>query len=420
MPVRRKLGPPARVVGALFLLCTLVLSGGRSQAVEPAGGAGSPPKPGYRVVVDLPSRTLSLHLGDRLIRRYPVAIGSPTTPSPLGHYRIVVEVPNPTWYPSGRPPVPPGPANPVGTRWLGLNAPGLGIHGTNNPSSIGHAVSGGCIRMYNRDVEELSAAIDPGTLVEFTYETIDVVPLAPGDLSSQQEEEAALLHAYALAIHPDVYGRGVNTVDRVRQRLRAAGISAAVDEARLAQQVKEADGTLQPLPVVPRVVVAGRPARSIRVADGRLWLPLGEAAELVGEPIFAWGGERLEVKGETLVPALAVAQRYGYRVKAVPAAAALYLNAPLVYWEGRPVARAFVGPNSLLVPVEALAKAANREVAVAGCLAVSESNRTAPVRWRGEEAYLIPEDAARLFALEMSIDGEGVWFRGSSPEVAGP
>lgn len=87
------------------------------------------------------------------IKRYPIAVGNPKTPTPVGDYVILYKGEN---WGSG-----------FGTRWLGLNVPwgSYGIHGTNNPYSIGQHLSHGCIRMRNRDVEQLYEIIPVGTKV---------------------------------------------------------------------------------------------------------------------------------------------------------------------------------------------------------------------------------------------------------------
>ncbi|MGE5554238.1 MAG: L,D-transpeptidase family protein [Betaproteobacteria bacterium] len=403
-------GPPAGIVGALFLcilLVSLLLPLLSPDCAAADHGAT------YRIVVNIPSRTLSLRLGEVLVRRYPVAVGRPQTPSPLGRYRITVKVVNPTWYPRRRPPVPPGPQNPVGTRWLGLNAPNLGIHGTNAPDSIGQAVSGGCIRMRNEDVEELFALVEVGTPVELTYQTVEVEPW-PNDEggAGPAEGEASVLFSFGLAVYPDIYGRGPATVEQARQKITEAGITAELDGERLEQLVRQATGILQPLPVVPRVVISGRPARSVRWEEGRLWLPLSEAAELVGQPLLTWEGAVREHDGVSWVAVADLARRKGYRIRAVPAAATIYLTAPLIFWNGVPVARAFCAGEDVLVPVAPLAEALGRTVALDRCLsvAVGEGGRALPVLWQGEEACLRPEAAASLFAMDVTVTPEGVWF----------
>jgi len=128
---------------------------------------------GAVLIVKRGSRRLELWNGMRFVRRFPIAVGMPAHPTPLGRYRVVMRERNPTWNPPDSPwaaglgPVPPGPANPLGTRWIGTSAPGIGIHGTPAPSTVGTAASHGCIRMYMRDVEWLFERVRIGTPVFF-------------------------------------------------------------------------------------------------------------------------------------------------------------------------------------------------------------------------------------------------------------
>jgi len=105
----------------------------------------------FIIIISLSARKLRLVRNGRQIRIYPVGGGRPGHATPLGSYVIAVKRPNP--------------GGPFGAMWLGLNIPGYGIHGTNNPSSIGGYVSRGCIRMYNRDVLELAGMVPVGTPV---------------------------------------------------------------------------------------------------------------------------------------------------------------------------------------------------------------------------------------------------------------
>ena len=89
----------------------------------------------------------------------------PSTPSPTGTFTIARRVKNPTYSHDGKT-VLPGPGNPVGTRWMGLNIKGYGIHGTNEPRSIGKAASHGCIRMAKKDLEEMYEMVSVGDSVE--------------------------------------------------------------------------------------------------------------------------------------------------------------------------------------------------------------------------------------------------------------
>ena len=134
-------------------------------------------RPARRIVVSIPDRKLAVLEGDRVVRIFETAVGAPKSPSPAGTYQIVNSIADPTWYTKGKI-VPPGKSNPLGTHWLGLSRKGYGIHGTNRPSSIGSNASHGCIRMRNREVEELSKMVAIGDQVELYDErTPEVVRL---------------------------------------------------------------------------------------------------------------------------------------------------------------------------------------------------------------------------------------------------
>jgi lipoprotein-anchoring transpeptidase ErfK/SrfK len=122
-------------------------------------------RPARRIVVSIADRKLAVLEGDRTVRIFETAVGAPHSPSPTGVYQIVNSIADPTWYSKGKI-VPPGKHNPLGTRWLGLSRKGYGIHGTNRPDSIGHNASHGCIRMRNREVEELFKIVAVGDHVE--------------------------------------------------------------------------------------------------------------------------------------------------------------------------------------------------------------------------------------------------------------
>jgi lipoprotein-anchoring transpeptidase ErfK/SrfK len=123
------------------------------------------------VVIDRSANTLVLYDGARKVRAFRVATGSPYYPTPSGTWRIVDKQLWPTWYPpasdwaKGLKPVPPGPGNPLGTRWMGLNAYAVGIHGTPDAASIGYSASHGCIRMQVWEAEWLFDRVRLGTPV---------------------------------------------------------------------------------------------------------------------------------------------------------------------------------------------------------------------------------------------------------------
>ena len=122
-----------------------------------------------RLVVSIPDRKLAVVEDNHVGAVYAVAVGAPNSPSPTGTFTIVNRVANPTYYHPGKV-IAPGPQNPIGTRWIGLNQKGYGIHGTDEPSSIGSAKSHGCIRLRNADVERLFERVRPGDVVELHAE----------------------------------------------------------------------------------------------------------------------------------------------------------------------------------------------------------------------------------------------------------
>jgi lipoprotein-anchoring transpeptidase ErfK/SrfK len=110
----------------------------------------------YKIVVRVKSRKLDLYRQSKLYKTYPVAVGKPLTPTPRGNFRIINKSKNP--------------GGAFGTRWMGLSKPHIGIHGTNKPSLIGKSVSKGCIRMHNKDVEELYDLVEIATPVRIVNE----------------------------------------------------------------------------------------------------------------------------------------------------------------------------------------------------------------------------------------------------------
>lgn len=123
----------------------------------------------FSILVDMSKYRLYLKSGDTTIKTYIISIGKDETPTPPGDYKVTDKLPNPVWYstqPSGAKEAiqPDDPRNELGTRWIGFK-PAYGIHGTIAPESIGKAVSNGCVRMHNADVEELYDLVGAGTPV---------------------------------------------------------------------------------------------------------------------------------------------------------------------------------------------------------------------------------------------------------------
>ncbi len=142
-----------------------------AQSGTPAENIGT--GAGVAVKIDTKSNVLGVYQGEKLIAAYPVTVGSTHTASPIGEWKVRHISKMPTFrydkemLQHGKRSgnfhlLPPGPRNPVGVMWIALNKKGIGIHGTNEPGSIGHAASHGCIRLANWDVVRLATKIKSG------------------------------------------------------------------------------------------------------------------------------------------------------------------------------------------------------------------------------------------------------------------
>lgn len=120
----------------------------------------------FSVLVEKTKFSLTLLDHGRFFKRYAVGVGAADS-TPTGEFRLVDRIAEPTWYRAeDRKAIPFGdPENILGTHWLALNIPNYGIHGTWEPDSIGKASSRGCIRLLNRDIEELYTILPRGTPV---------------------------------------------------------------------------------------------------------------------------------------------------------------------------------------------------------------------------------------------------------------
>lgn len=231
-------GWPAQATG-IYAGTPVVVPGAR---VLPA----HPPRDG--VVVNLPERGLFLFAGGRFVRFFPVSIGlAKECPTPLMNGHVVEKVKNPVWYPppraKQRKPIGPGPDNPLGDRWIGLDRASYGIHSTNRAVNIGLSTTRGCIRLYPDDIHVLYDRVRIGTPVRIDYETAKVGRRADGTLF--------------LVTFPDVYGRS-SPVDAARKALHAAGLDARWTAA-LEQEARRTRGlpiSLEPAtpatPATPR------------------------------------------------------------------------------------------------------------------------------------------------------------------------
>lgn len=158
----------------LILTIGLYTSPQLTLAAEPFGVLPNSPQDlvtqPKRLEISLSRRQVTLYEGNTPIKSYPVAVGQKGWETPTGNFQVIQMIQNPTWiHPFTDKAIAGGdPENPLGHYWIGFWTNGkdwVGLHGTPNPESVGKAVSHGCIRMYNKDVEELFHQVGVGTPV---------------------------------------------------------------------------------------------------------------------------------------------------------------------------------------------------------------------------------------------------------------
>lgn len=133
----------------------------KSDVIQP-GRKLKVPKGKFSIVVDKSQNELLLTENNKFIKTYRVSTGKDNS-TPIGTFKIVSKLTNPVWYAQGAVVPPNSPENVLGTRWMGFDKKGYGIHGTIEPRSIGQQVTAGCVRMANSDVEELYSIVPMGT-----------------------------------------------------------------------------------------------------------------------------------------------------------------------------------------------------------------------------------------------------------------
>jgi L,D-transpeptidase ErfK/SrfK len=192
------------------------------------------------IVINIPQRMLFHFKEGRLIRHFPVGLGRPDWPTPIGPFKIVMKEENPTWdvpqsiqeemRRQGKTVttcVPPGPDNPLGKHWLGLSLSGYGIHGTIAPTSIYHFRTHGCIRAHPDDVAELFDDVERGT---------------PGILLYRRLLIAKAGDQVFLEVHPDIYNKEPNMQGDFEAIVKAFDLESLIDR-RLAQAImRKQDG----------------------------------------------------------------------------------------------------------------------------------------------------------------------------------
>lgn len=221
-----------------------------------------------KIHINLAARSLALYQGSAKIRLYPIAPGTAYTPTPTGYYKILEKEVNPTWTdPATGYSIPSGPDCPLGYRWMTVTG-NIGIHGTNNPASIGTYASHGCMRMFEKDVEALYDLVEVGTPVEITYNRV-VVEKAPDD-------------TVVYYIYPDGYGWQKLSVADVHKWLAGYGVGNFETDEDIQAKINASDGNPTYVGKVYPLFVNGKKMTNNAVSkDGVTYLPAIDLANAV-------------------------------------------------------------------------------------------------------------------------------------------
>lgn len=380
----------------VIMVCSLFLLQPILQAKESMG-----------IIINIPSRTLELYQGTELIREYKVAVGKPSTPTPVGDFKIINKEVNPVWVPPNSPSaiVPSGPSNPLGYRWMEFY-PTYGIHGTNAPWSIGQTVSNGCVRMEESKAEELFELVDYGTPVKVTYERLKV--------SVDKEGQAAL------RVAPDVYSRQAVTIDQVYRILAEYGLSGAVSRDFISDVILASDSQPHIFAQVYHIRVNNEllKAKAITLEE-KLYVPVWAIAGALKEGIIwdetkkqVYAGKKSAggiVKGDIIyVAPQSIPELFGGREEVDKEQRQVSFDVLSVLLNGRAVSLELQQINGkLAVPVLSLAELVGQKVVwnAAQKIAFVEGS-SAPATELGERPYITVADIPKLFNLSVALHSD--------------
>ena len=226
------------LLGVMFVFNTVAYAQAENTAQDKIGGADKATDIQVNnnintvkrwILINIPARSLRLYDNDKCTEMYPVGVGKLETKTPVGFYKVVEKIVNPTWTDPADVSVviPSGEDNPLGYRWIGIGG-NYGIHGTNRPDSVGHYVSNGCVRMVEADVEKVFDKVEVGTEVQIMYNRLGIDKTFDGRV--------------AYYIYPDGYDMQNLTVDFVKQGLKGYGIADFITDEAVAKSIELSNG----------------------------------------------------------------------------------------------------------------------------------------------------------------------------------
>ncbi|MFP3868685.1 MAG: L,D-transpeptidase family protein [Desulfobacteraceae bacterium] len=195
----------------------------------------------HGLVINIPELRLYHFDQGEFKRHYSLAVGRRSWQTPIGEFEIINKVRNPTWVvptsiqremeAKGREvltSVPPGPSNPLGSYWMAISAPGVGIHATPRPWTVGHFVSHGCIRMLGEEIAELFEQVGIGTLVKIIYR--------PYKIAVTPDQRVYL------EVHSDIYRKGIDSIQGVEYLIKKYQLETMVNWKQVYEVIKDREG----------------------------------------------------------------------------------------------------------------------------------------------------------------------------------
>ena len=189
----------------------------------------------YKILINIPSHTLELFENNAAIKTYTIGVGKPYFPTPVGKFKVISKIKNPVWEnpykPAGAVRIKSGKNNPLSTRWIGFYRDSngeYGIHGTNIESSIGKYSSHGCIRMKQKEAEELFSKINEGCEVKITYN--------PYKISIDKNNIRVFKYN-------NVYKLKIDPAQMIKSQLKSLNKKHVINQAALKQAIKMKPGS---------------------------------------------------------------------------------------------------------------------------------------------------------------------------------
>lgn len=241
------------------------------------------------ILINVPARALRLYENDKCVAMYPVGVGTVNTKTPVGYYKVVEKIVNPTWIDPQDTSVviPSGEDNPLGYRWIGIGG-NYGIHGTNKPESVGKYVSNGCVRMVETDVEKVFDKVKIGTQVQIIYNRLVI--------------DKTFDNRIAYYIYPDGYNMQTLTVDFVKQGLKGYGVADFVSDESIIQAIKLENGQPNYVAAPVNIMFNGNKLKFKAVNyQNLIYVPVLDLAKVLNTNIVIKNNQVISSKGSATI-----------------------------------------------------------------------------------------------------------------------